>query len=551
MNPLADAVTAALLHSLWQGAALALILSITLFALRRFSPHTRYLVNLVALGLTLVIPITTTWAVPPLSPDSESAGNAYTAILSLEALVRSAGSTALPEAAMSWLLLAWAMGVVVFSLRLTAASVRVGHLRRAPKPGSDTLERAREIARRMGITRPFEVVDAAVDSGPGVAGCLRPVIFLPSAAILGLGPGQLEALVAHELAHIRRHDYAVNACQMVIEALLFFNPAVWWISSRVREERELACDDMAVSVTGDPLVYARALTSVEKLRSVPQPMPGIGGRLAYRILRIAGVEAAERRPLSAFSGLIPLLIVAAFTVGISGTLTGRPVSTSLQDARQATEEGATIGVRIGGVGRRAPEEQEEEGPQAEPQAQVGTESPSGLQIQRITDVPAFLPRLRTAMTRASFDIFELDAWAIFQGTSQSSYRLPERFSRESAGSGDLFWFVHDGRDYMITDGGTVEQIGALIDASVANPRALEQRLEDDRSQLAALESSAERGEIAIGAAKLVEARRIAEARRESLERRLSNIARIGNRAPELLRERLALAVSSGLAVPAP
>ena len=93
------------------------------------------------------------------------------------------------------------------------------------------------------------------------------MILLPPATLLGVPPEQLQALLAHELAHVRRHDYLVNVLQMLAETLLFHHPAVWWASRRIRIERELCCDDIAVEACGDPIVYAHALSSVARARS--------------------------------------------------------------------------------------------------------------------------------------------------------------------------------------------------------------------------------------------------------------------------------------------
>ena len=119
---------------------------------------------------------------------------------------------------------------------------------------------------RMGLTRPVRLLISSLAEGPSVVGWIRPVILLPAATLLGLTPEQLEAVLAHEFAHIRRYDYLVNILQMVVETLLFYHPAVWWTSARIRHERELCCDDLAVSSCGDPLCYARALTKLERLR---------------------------------------------------------------------------------------------------------------------------------------------------------------------------------------------------------------------------------------------------------------------------------------------
>src|SRR5580692_6312419 len=119
----------------------------------------------------------------------------------------------------------------------------------------------------MKAGRAIRVLISTVAESPSVIGWLRPVILLPAATLAGLEPEQLQAVLAHEIAHIRRHDYLVNLAQTVVETLLFYHPAVWWVSARIRHERELCCDDAAVAMCGDAVFYARALTSLERLRA--------------------------------------------------------------------------------------------------------------------------------------------------------------------------------------------------------------------------------------------------------------------------------------------
>ena len=104
----------------------------------------------------------------------------------------------------------------------------------------------RRIAYRLGLPAAAHVVESALVEVPTVVGWLRPAILLPMAAMAALSPAQIEAVLAHELAHIRRHDYAVNLLQTIAETVLFYHPAVWWLSARVRTEREHCCDEVAV-----------------------------------------------------------------------------------------------------------------------------------------------------------------------------------------------------------------------------------------------------------------------------------------------------------------
>ncbi|MGZ3457844.1 MAG: M56 family metallopeptidase, partial [Archangium sp.] len=126
---------------------------------------------------------------------------------------------------------------------------------------------------------------------PTVVGTWRPLILVPASALAGLSVLQLEAVLAHELAHIRRHDYLVNLLQTLVETALFYHPAVWWLSARIREEREHCADDVAVESCGDVRLYSRTLATLEQLRvSVPAPAVGAnGGSLLLRIQRLLAV----------------------------------------------------------------------------------------------------------------------------------------------------------------------------------------------------------------------------------------------------------------------
>jgi TonB family protein len=166
---------------------------------------------------------------------------------------------------------------------------------------------AARLQERMKLARPVRVLVSAVADCPSVVGWIRPVVLLPAATVLGLTPQQLEAVLAHELAHILRYDYLVNMLQTVVETLLFYHPAVWWASARIRHERELCCDDAAVDSCGDALSYARALTRLERLRTTTPRLAlgSAGGSLLYRIQRLAG-EAGWQRGPSKLPGILAL-----------------------------------------------------------------------------------------------------------------------------------------------------------------------------------------------------------------------------------------------------
>jgi uncharacterized protein involved in exopolysaccharide biosynthesis len=190
------------------------------------------------------------------------------------------------------------------------------------------MEVLNDLRRRLGVSRPVRLLKSALVEVPTVIGWLRPVILLPAVSLTGLTPGQLEALLAHELAHVRRLDYLVNAFQCLVETLMFYHPVAWWISRYVREERENCCDDLVIKVCGDRLAYARALATMEGLRGeLPElAFAASGGSLLNRIRRLLGASSetgsASIRQLSgvALLGIGLLLVVLGVRLAVSPTL---------------------------------------------------------------------------------------------------------------------------------------------------------------------------------------------------------------------------------------
>ena len=142
-----------------------------------------------------------------------------------------------------------------------------------------------------------EILESAAVAVPTLVGWVKPVVLLPAAALAGLTAVQLEAILAHELAHVRRHDYLVNLLQSIVETLLFYHPAVWWVSAEVRAEREHCCDDLAIAVCGDRLVYVSALAELTSIERQVFALAATDGSLLTRVRRILGQPAPARREL--------------------------------------------------------------------------------------------------------------------------------------------------------------------------------------------------------------------------------------------------------------
>ena len=179
---------------------------------------------------------------------------------------------------------------------------------------------------------------------PTVIGWLRPMILLPASALVGLSPQQLESLLVHELAHIRRHNYLVNLVQTTVETLLFYHPAVWWVSQQVREEREDCCDDLAVAVCGDVLVYARALAELEQLRAVGPHLAvaANGGHLLRRIQRLIGSPAPISRGLTSWIGGLFAVgtVFALLATAHTNVLPGKTISQESSSTSSIQKEAA-------------------------------------------------------------------------------------------------------------------------------------------------------------------------------------------------------------------
>jgi|GEM_PF-2959507 len=219
-----------------------------------------------------------------------------------------------------WIVLLWVIGVVVLSVRLIATWLRVQRLR---TQGTEAVSPAHvatlhRVLRLLAISRPVQLLQSAIVEVPAVIGWLRPVVLIPVTLLNGLTVPQLEAILAHELAHIRRHDYLINLLQVVIETLLFYHPAAWWISRQVRDTREHCCDDLAVQVSGNPADYARALLALEEQRVLALLPAATGGDLLGRVRRLVAprVSHAETFPRWV-AALVGVAVVASLGGGTS------------------------------------------------------------------------------------------------------------------------------------------------------------------------------------------------------------------------------------------
>ncbi len=333
-HPLVRALGWALLHFVWQGALLAGLAALAMRLLRARSPQARYAVGCAALLLMVAAPVATglaaydpaqALAAGPLPGGGAERQAVLARLAEVARQVRPADAWRYRvEAAIPSLVAVWLAGILVLSLRLVGGWGYAQRLaRREVRPATAALQRRLdELARRLELSRPVRLLESARVRVPTVVGWLRPVVLLPLAAAAGLTPAQLEAVLLHELAHVRRHDYLVNLLQSAAEVLLFYHPGVWWVSERVREEREACCDDVAVAACGDALVYARALTRLEGLRAAPPrlAMAADGGSLLHRVRRLVLPAPQPAR------GAAPLLLGALLLAGLAAAAAQRTLA---------------------------------------------------------------------------------------------------------------------------------------------------------------------------------------------------------------------------------
>jgi beta-lactamase regulating signal transducer with metallopeptidase domain len=328
-QPACQALGWALLHFLWQGTLAALLLAACNRALRDSPARARYAVSCLFLLVLLALPVLTFTAslahapALPVTPDAFSAPapapTRIVAAISAPVIPRSSLQDSLTPF-LPWIVALWIAGVVLVSMRWIGAWAYLHRLRRAPGlPIPPDWERAlRDLLRRAAVSAPVRLSIHRLTQVPCVIGWLRPVILMPAASLASLDWRAFEALLAHEIAHIRRRDYLVNLLQTTVDTLLFYHPAVWWVSRQIRIERENCCDDFAARLCGGRVAYARALVDLEHIRAAEPAfaMSARGGSLLHRIQRLLSPGDAERRGPAWPAALAGIAVVACLMVAL-------------------------------------------------------------------------------------------------------------------------------------------------------------------------------------------------------------------------------------------
>jgi beta-lactamase regulating signal transducer with metallopeptidase domain len=308
----------AVVHSLWQVTFLAGVTALALSVLPDRHARLRDRIACVSLALMVVLPLATAIAgADILGPATRRSAmglmrGAVPALLRGRAIL-------VPAAGAIWIAgVLFCAGHIAIAWRRTRVLARRGLI---PAPGS-LQETMGELCRRLSVRQVVTVFRSSCASVPMVIGFRRPAILLPARSTMALESSGMRAVLAHELAHVKRRDYLVNWSQLVADALLFHHPAARWVSRRIRLEREYCCDDVAVAVSGDARRYARALAALEDARgessNVELRISNFDpGALLDRIQRIVGAPRPTLTPARGLAAVVVTSIVAAIVLGIA------------------------------------------------------------------------------------------------------------------------------------------------------------------------------------------------------------------------------------------
>lgn len=290
----------ALVQFLWQGLLIGGCAALLLTVTRNSKAQIRYLITVAALVLCLLIPIISTLQTVSIA-NMSVVSSIYTNSASMpeNTLFRSAISTSLPPTVNSqvqWLTFIWFLGCVFFTLRMLLGLTWISQTQRNARPNlnpalQSTLMR---LIKHFGISRRITLLLSDDIESPMTTGWWKPIILVPTALLTHLSPDYIEALIAHELAHIKRFDYLVNILQSLIEIILFFHPVVWWLSKQIRTERENIADDLAAQVLNNPQQLATALAALDQFQ-LSNPLlaqAAHGGNLMSRIQRLVKPKQA-------------------------------------------------------------------------------------------------------------------------------------------------------------------------------------------------------------------------------------------------------------------
>jgi len=470
----------ALIHFVWQGTLVGIATAIALIALRNSRPQARYAVCCVALALCLALPVIGVWrgmdahAAVADMPVTAAPAMLVAAPVSLPghaAVARSASWRSSLQGQLPSIVALWSIGAGLLALRMALGMMWVGRIGRSRTNSIHPRWQRRldRLAERMDIARAVRLRVADDLSSPVAAGCWKPMVLVPAALIANMPLDLLEALLAHELAHIRRHDYLVNLVQSAIESLLFYHPVVWWLSKRMRIEREQIADDIAARALGEPHRLALALHELDvfqqeqlqrldDLRGAFQLVPAAnGGHLMSRIQRLI---RPNQHALD-WKMALPIIGMATFCL----TVYARDASPAAAQSPQATTSLAAM-PDVPGARPALSSSAYRIAVQAQATARASTlarnSAPAIARATAIAHAMVAIPALadiRIAKATESRG----DAYALVRADrdgitmSGDTRDIPQIEGARKKMHGDFIWVRHNGRSYIVQDPAVIAQ----------------------------------------------------------------------------------------------
>ena len=473
LSLLMPALATALLQFLWQGALIGLLAALALALLRNAQAQTRYAIACLALLACVLWPAFTLLQALMQTEDAASAATltyigadaARTANASLRHALQGPVASGLP-----WIVALWAAGVTACSLRMAGSVLWVRRMcnRAQATAGAEWQACAQRLAMRMGIRRTVALRLSDEGDSPVTAGWRRPLVLLPAALLARMPADLVEALIAHELAHIRRHDYLVNLLQGAVEALLFYHPVVWWLSHRIRIERELVADGIAAAALGEPRRLAVALSELDRHAGVRSSIPQMryapaahGGHLMSRIRQLVRPEPRAIGKAAALP-LLGLAVAGAAFYAHARLVPPPPAAPAPHDAPAA--------------------------PPAPPAAPAPVPAPAPAALPAPPAPPAAPARIVVASK-------DLSGYALVRkgrdgySMSGSSSDHDDIEAARKGIDGDFIWFRRDGKAWVVSDADTVaraRQAWAATDALSKQMDVLGDRMRPHSERMEAL-----------------------------------------------------------------
>lgn len=328
-GPAVSAFGWTLIHSIWQGTLLMLVAVAAFYFLRKKSANTRYLAGVGFLFAQVVASVGTFIYYYPKTTSAVSDVKAlarYTALSASRTWAEVSRDLPITFKVQMWLtahlhelVICWLIGSGILLLRFAGGWVFTERLRMNAKVVMDKEWRARfgVIIAKMNISKAVEFRETAKVLTPMVIGTFSPVVLIPIGLLSGFSTAQVEAILAHELAHIRRNDYLINMLQSFVEVIFFFHPAIWWLSEKVRAEREHCCDDIALAVCGDKMSLAHALVKVAEWQATPGLAMAFASKKPLLLHRVQRVLGLNPKPIRTFSSLPAMIFAIGLVIGLS------------------------------------------------------------------------------------------------------------------------------------------------------------------------------------------------------------------------------------------